>query len=78
MPIYLVRHGQTDFNKDRKLQGWSESPLNENGINLAKQTAEGLKDISFDYAFSSPLIRAYTTAEIIIGDRNLDIEKDDR
>lgn len=78
MLIYLVRHGETDYNKAHKLQGWSDVPLNENGIELAKKTAEGMKDISFDYVFSSPLDRAYTTAEIIVGARDLKIEKDDR
>lgn len=78
MLIYLIRHGETDYNKYHKLQGWSDIPLNENGIELAKQTAEGMKDISFDYVFSSPLDRAIKTAEIIVGDKNVTIEKDDR
>lgn len=78
MIIYLVRHGETDYNKASKLQGWADIPLNENGIELAKQTAEGMKNISFDAVFSSPLIRAYTTAKIIVGNRNINIEKDDR
>ena len=78
MIIYLVRHGETDYNKDFKLQGWVDIPLNENGIELAKKTADGMKNISFDGVFSSPLIRAYTTAEIIVSNRNINIEKDDR
>lgn len=78
MLIYLIRHGETEYNKSHRLQGWSDIPLNENGIKLAEKTAEGMKDISFDRVFSSPLIRSYTTAEIIVGDRNITIEKDNR
>lgn len=78
MLIYLMRHGETDWNKRRCLQGQSDIELNENGIDLAVKTAEGMKDIAFDAAFSSPLKRARVTAGIIIGDRNVTIVSDDR
>lgn len=78
MKIYLVRHGETDYNKASKFQGRIDIPLNQNGIELAVKTAEGLKDIDFDAAFSSPLQRAYFTAETIVGDRKLKIQTDDR
>lgn len=78
MKIYLVRHGETDYNKVSKFQGWHDIPLNEYGIELAVKTAEGLKDINFDAAFSSPLQRAYITAKTIIDDRNIEIQTDDR
>lgn len=78
MIIYLVRHGETDYNKTAMLQGWSDIPLNEYGIELAVKTAEGLKDIEFDEVFSSPFQRSYVTAEKIVGNRNLVIQTDDR
>ena len=54
MNIYLMRHGETDWNRARRLQGQSDIPLNEYGIKLAEKTAEGLEEVEFDAAFSSP------------------------
>lgn len=78
MKVYNVRHGETDWNKDRRLQGRSDIELNEYGIRLAELTRDGLADIKFDYIFSSPLKRAYKTAEIIRGERDVQIITDDR
>ena len=78
MQIYLMRHGETDWNKARRLQGQSDIALNENGIELAVKTAEGLRDIDFQAAFSSPLQRALVTARTVIGNRIVRIETDDR
>ena len=78
MNIYLMRHGETDWNKARRLQGTSDVPLNAYGIELAEKTAEGLKDVDFDAAFSSPLVRAYETARIVIGSRQVEIVRDER
>ncbi len=78
MKLYIIRHGETDWNKERRLQGQSDTMLNEYGIELAKITSEALKDVHFDYIFSSPLKRAYKTAEIIRGERNIPIVTDDR
>lgn len=69
MDIYLIRHGETDWNRMKKLQGTTDIPLNAYGIELAEKTAEGLKDVPFDRIYTSPLIRARKTAEIIRGDR---------
>lgn len=71
MKIYLIRHGVTDQNKKRCLQGRSDIELNEDGRELARKTAEGLKDVKFDLIFTSPLKRAYETAEIIKRDRKI-------
>ena len=66
MRIYIVRHGETNANKEGYLQGWSNDPLNENGRRLAEITGRGMKGIRFDCCISSPLIRAKETAEIIL------------
>mgnify|MGYP002511030224 CR=1 FL=1 len=71
MRIYLVRHGETDWNKARKVQGSADIPLNEYGVYLAEETAKGLKDIEFDIAYTSPLIRAKKTAEVILAGRDI-------
>lgn len=78
MELYIIRHGETDWNNDKRLQGRTDTELNEYGIELARITGEALKDVSFDRIFSSPLKRAYHTAELIRGDRNISIETDDR
>lgn len=78
MRIYLMRHGETDWNKARRLQGQSDVPLNEFGIELAIKTAEGLKDVDFDAAFSSPLKRALVTAQTVLGDREVSLVTDER
>ncbi|MCM1027309.1 MAG: histidine phosphatase family protein [Roseburia sp.] len=78
MRIYLMRHGETNWNHERRLQGQSDIPLNGRGIELAEKTAEGLKDIPFDAAFSSPLNRALTTARIVAEGRGIPVVTDDR
>ena len=78
MKVYVIRHGETFWNVEYRMQGRSDIELNENGIKLAEITAGGMKDIPFDVCFSSPLRRAVHTAEIILGDRKVDIRKDPR
>ncbi|MDE6169040.1 MAG: histidine phosphatase family protein [Acetatifactor sp.] len=78
MDIYLMRHGETDWNKSRRLQGQSDIPLNMYGVELAEKTAAALEDIPFDQAFSSPLHRACETARIIIGSRPIPLYVDER
>ena len=78
MIVYLMRHGETDWNKARRLQGQSDIALNENGIDLARKTAAGLKGVTFDRVFSSPLKRALMTAQIIAAESGCAVETDDR
>lgn len=66
MKIYVIRHGETNANKDGVLQGASNWPLNEDGVKLAKLTGENMKGIKFDVCFSSPLDRAKQTAELVL------------
>ena len=64
--IYIVRHGQTEMNNRKVLQGRSDVPLDEIGIAQAQAAAEKLTDIRFDRVYTSPLIRAIQTARIIV------------
>jgi len=64
MKIYFVRHGQTNLNKDRLIQGRLDEPLNKTGIKQAKETGQLLKSLNIDFKriVSSPLSRALETA----------------
>ena len=73
MRLLFVRHGQTEWNKQRKVQGHADIPLNEYGVYLAEKTYEGLKDEHIDVCFTSPLIRAKKTAEIVLGNRDIPV-----
>ncbi len=65
MNIYITRHGQTNLNKQKLMQGLTDEPLNETGIQQAAAARESVKDITFDAVYASPLDRAITTASII-------------
>ena len=64
--IYIVRHGQTEWNSLMRLQGRSDNPLSDDGIAQAKNASYRLKDIPFSAVYSSPLKRAIQTAEILV------------
>lgn len=78
MKIYLVRHGETDWNQAGLLQGQTDIALNAQGLEQAREAAERLKEVPFEIAFCSPLIRAKRTAETIIGDRKITLTTDER
>ena len=78
MSLYFVRHGQTDWNQQGKLQGRSDIPLNAIGIQQAKDTSRLLKDVSIEKIFCSPLTRAMQTAAILQEVTKCDIVYDDR
>lgn len=78
LELYIVRHGQTYWNAEGKLQGNVDIELNENGREIAGRYGEELEDVKFDKIFSSPLIRAYETACLIRGHRNIQIIRDER
>ena len=71
--IIYTRHGETDWNKEKKIQGSKDIPLNAKGIEQANNLHELLKDRQIDIIFSSPLNRAKETANIIRGERPIDI-----
>ena len=68
--------GRLTGNKSRRVQGFSDIPLNDYGIYLAGETAKGLRDVAFDLAYTSPLIRAKKTAEVILGSRETPLIED--
>lgn len=78
MEVYIIRHGQTVWNAAGKLQGRADIELNEIGREAAGKLGEELEKIEFDVIYSSPLIRAYETACLIRGHRNIPIIRDDR
>jgi broad specificity phosphatase PhoE len=63
--LYIVRHGETEWNLHGKLQGHQDSPLTKNGIAQAKALARVLPIKSFAAAFSSDLLRAHKTAQLL-------------
>ena len=78
MKMYIICHGQTPWNARKCLQGRSDVDLNENGIYLAELTGKALRDVTFDMAFTSPLIRAKHTAQCILAGRKVPIIEDER
>lgn len=76
--LYIVRHGQTIWNTEKRMQGRKNSSLTEKGIRQANALAEKIKNIDFNVIYSSPLGRAMRTAEILRAQKNIPIIKDDR
>ena len=71
--IYLVRHGETEFNVANRLQGVTDIPLNSTGIKKAECLAHSLRGEHL-YIYSSPLKRAMQTARIIADGRSVEID----
>lgn len=78
LTFYIVRHGQTLFNKKDRVQGFCDSPLTNQGILQAKALYYGLKDVDFIHAYTSISERAYDTAYNIIQDRAIPLSIDKR
>lgn len=82
--VFFIRHGQTDWNLLRKMQGRDEIPLNETGINQAVDASEGIykalleTGFTFDLVITSPLSRAYQTGKIIADKIGCGCIKDER
>lgn len=72
--IYIVRHGQTDWNVKRLLQGFTDIPLNVTGEQQAKEAGDKFKHVDFAAAYSSDLARAKRTAEIIALEKKIAVE----
>lgn len=74
MKIYITRHGETEWNTLKKMQGWQNSNLTERGIENAIKLGDRLKDVDFSQIYSSPLGRALDTANYVKGGRVIEIE----
>ena len=71
--FYIFRHGQTDYNVEKRVQSFLDIPLNVQGIAQAKELAKNLAKIQFDCIYSSPLSRSLQTAKIVVNNRPIKI-----
>ena len=71
--IVLVRHGETDWNRERRFQGHADTPLNEAGRRQAGELADSLRTERLSAVYTSPLRRASETAEIVAERLGLDV-----
>jgi broad specificity phosphatase PhoE len=77
MILYLIRHGETDWNTDQRCQGFSDIPLNEKGRRQATALARVLSGLDIEAIYSSTLSRAYETADIIARYHDAPVEPSD-
>lgn len=75
--VYLVRHGETIYNREDRMRGRFDEPLCENGIKEANKTADFFGEKEISHVFSGPLLRALNTAEIIASACKLTVEKEE-
>lgn len=75
--LYITRHGETEWNIERRIQGWQDSNLTPKGVENAKALGNWLKDVDFTCIYSSSSKRTIHTAELIRGDRDIRIVPDD-
>lgn len=73
--IYLLRHGEVDSDGEKRFIGWTDLPLNANGVRQARAWHERLSGIPFDSIYCSDLARARKTAQIIAGERRSDVRE---
>lgn len=76
--LYIMRHGKTEWNEKNKLQGRTDIPLNAEGKTMAKQAGKEYREVHLDICYSSPLLRAKETAEILLHGREVPLVIDDR
>lgn len=78
MRLFIVRHGTTAWNRAHKLQGRTDIPLDEQGVQMARESGKTLLEegLRFDLVYSSPLSRAFETARLLAP--YADVVKDDR
>jgi probable phosphoglycerate mutase len=70
---YILRHGETELNRNNCFRSWLDVPLDENGLRQAKQAAEYLKDKPLKHVISSPLLRAFVTADMAAAPHRLQV-----
>jgi len=74
--FFIFRHGQTDWNLEKRVQSFLDIPLNNEGIAQAQALAKKLSNVKFDCVYSSSLSRALETAKIVVGIRKIKIITD--
>ncbi len=72
--IYFIRHGQTDWNVQKLLQGQVDVPLNDTGRLQARQMAQTLQGVTFDKVFCSPLLRAIETCKAVVCEQQIVVD----
>lgn len=77
-PFFYLRHGQTAWNKEGRLQGNTDIPLDETGRAQAHAAAATLKDVRVDRIISSPMARAAETADIVAASKGMTVTRDER
>ncbi len=78
MKLYIMRHGQTDWNVKKKIQGCTDIELNEVGLEQARNAKEEFEKYPIDMIFCSPLKRTKKTAEIINEDKKVPVIYEER
>ena len=73
--LLLVRHGETEWNAEGRIQGHTDIGLSEKGAEQARSLGQRLVDLRIDAAYSSDLKRTSETAKLALGDRNLGLNK---
>lgn len=73
LKLYITRHGETEWNIQKRMQGWKNSNLTERGIRNAKALGEALRDVEFNRVYCSPLDRTRHTTELILNGRNVEV-----
>lgn len=76
--IYVIRHGETDWNKNQRFQGQTDVKLNEAGREQATKLRQIVQQLQIESVYTSSLSRAFETAELATTDLKLSIQKDDR
>jgi len=76
--IYVIRHGETDWNKNQRFQGQTDVKLNETGREQALALRPVINSLQIESVYSSPLSRAFETAQLATQDLKLSIHQDDR
>lgn len=78
MKLYVARHGETEWNRQNKVCGRTDSPLTEKGLRQAQLLADGLDDCPIDVIIASPLSRAQDTARVVAERKHLQVITDER